>query len=133
MIVLTTTTDLTIPVGGTINFDNVVLNTGCRCWHRSNSSIARIVGKGNFLISFHANIGSDTALTDAIVTVRDTGEPIPGMTLNSVTATGGDVYNVSGTTIIHNCCGDYGRISVANTGTTPINVGAGATLVIAGL
>lgn len=38
--------------------------------------------------------------------------------------------NVSTSTIVKNCCGDYDRITVVNTGTTDINIGANPVLTI---
>lgn len=131
MIVLTTSAVQVVPVGGTISFDSVVTQgEKCQC-HRYMSSNTKLLKRGFHLINFSGNIGSDTPTTEASVTIRDSGDNIRGATAVSTTEAAGDLNNVSVMTIVNNCCGNFGMISVANTGTTPLNVGAGATLVIA--
>lgn len=129
MIVLTTTTDQTVQVGQPIVFDNVVMNTGCAC-HRANSPSAKIIGRGKYMIHFNANVGSNTADTEASVTLRDSGENIVGTNMIHMTEGAGDLNHVGVAMPINNCCWRYGTITAVNTGTTPLNVGAGASLVI---
>lgn len=129
MIALTTSTAQVIPVGGSILFDTVIASTGCQC-HRRSSATVKLVKRGFHIVRFAANIGSNTAETDAIAVIRDSGDNILGSEMITVSQAAGDLNNVSATTVVNNCCGDYGRISVVNAGTTPMNVGAGATLVI---
>lgn len=130
MMILATSADQTIPVGGSIVFDRTIFKMGeCPC-HKSYSPILKLVKRGTYSIEFHGNVGSNTADTDASVSLQDTGTTLPAATAISATQAAGDLNNVSIKTILHNCCGVYGAITVVNTGTTPLNVAAGAEIIV---
>ena len=48
----------------------------------------------------------------------------------STTAAAGNLNNVAKTVGVRNCCGDYDRVTIVNTGTSTVTVGAGASLFI---
>lgn len=58
------------------------------------------------------------------------GETLPETTMISVPAAANDLNNVSTTTILRNCCGDYDRLTVVNTGTVPVIVDANTAFAV---
>ena len=60
----------------------------------------------------------------AQLSIQAGGDTLPESTMISTTAAAGDLNNVAKTIPIKNCCDDYDRITVTNTGTTTVTVGA---------
>ena len=58
------------------------------------------------------------------------GETLQETTMISAAAAVGDLNNVGAETRVRNCCGDYDRVTVVNTGTSDVVVGPNAALVI---
>lgn len=130
MIELSNTTALTLEPGQTITFDKVLLKTGCGECHRANTGSVKLCGKGTYVISFSANIGATTESTAAQLTLMLGGEALSGATMVSTTAAAGDLNAVSKTIPVKNCCCDYDRITVQNTGTSTVTVDAGCSLFV---
>lgn len=130
MIELSTTTALTLSPGQTITFNSIPLKTGCAECTRPNTGSVKLRANGVYVASFSANIGATAATTPAQLSIQLGGITIPESTMISTTAAVGDLNNVATTIPIRNCCCDYDRITVANTGTSTVNVGAGAMLFV---
>lgn len=129
MIELTNTTEQTIQPGAAIIFNTVQFQKGS-CCHRKNSPSAKLNRRGDFLISFSANVGSPTETTAVELIIEAGGEPLPETIMISTSAAAGDINNVAKQTIVHNCCCDYDRITVVNNGTAAVNVDAYPVLII---
>lgn len=129
MIELTNSTNQVLAPGQSATFDTVILHTGCSEYHQNNSgSVSLIRGRSIYEISFGANIGG-TAPGDAQIGITLNGSPLNETKANSVTASAGDLNNVSRSTYVQTCyCGIPNVILLTNTGTTEINLGDYPTL-----
>lgn len=131
MIQLSNTTAQTLIPGQAITFDKVLLHTGCGECHRTNSSSVKMRANcGTYEIAFGGNIGATAATTAVQLSIQVGGETIPSSTMISTTAAVGNLNSVSRVIPIKNSCGDYDRITVVNTGTTNVTVGANSTLFV---
>ena len=127
MIQLTNTGEQTLQPGQSATFDTVVLKTGCSETHRLNSGLVRVKGGGCYEVSFSANI-TGTAAGPVQLSIELDGEPMPETTIINSIGTAGYLENVATSTIFRTCCGCCARLSVANTGTSVVTVGAGPSL-----
>lgn len=130
MIVLSNTTAQTLQPGQAITFNNKILHTGCGECHRANTSSVKMRANGIYVATFSGNIGGATAATPVQLSIQVGGETLPETTMISVPAAANDLNNVSATTILRNCCGDYDRLTVVNTGTVPVIVDANTAFAI---
>lgn len=130
MIVLSNTTEQTLAPGQSITFDDVILHSGCCECHRNNTSSVKLRSNGIYRITFSGNIGGPTAATPVQLSFTLTGVTLPETTMISVPAAVGDRNNVATETRVKNCCGDYDRISVTNTGANSVIVAPGTSFVI---
>lgn len=135
MLVLTNTTEQTLQPGQAISFDRVLHSSGNgECWRSESGRLpttgARMRANGIYAPTFAGNIGG-VAAGPASVAIAVGGQILPETNMIVTTATAGDLSNVSSTTRIMNgsCCGGD-RISVVNSGTTPLTVGANSVLVL---
>lgn len=132
MIELTNTAAQTIPVGGSVTFDRVLLNSGNReCWNRMVPTSVKLRGKGIFDIEFHGNVTSDTAGAAVQLSVAVGGSPLVQTTMNATISAANDIENVSAGTYLRNCCCDLDRLSVINTGTVPVTLNANSSFRVA--
>ena len=127
MIQLTNTGEQTLQPGQSATFDTVVLKTGCSETHRLNSGLVRVKGGGCYEVSFSANI-TGTAAGPVQLSIELDGEPMPETTIVNSIGTAGDLENAATSTIFRTCCGCCARLTVANTGTSVVTVGAGPSL-----
>lgn len=130
MIVLSNTIEQTIQPGQSLIFDEVILKAGCCECHRKNTGSVKLRSNGIYSIGFSGNIGGETAATAVQLAISVGGSPLLETTMISVPAAIADRNNVSTETRYRNCCGDYDRVSVTNTGTVPVIVAANSSLVI---
>lgn len=130
MITLSNTTTQVVQPGQAITFNTVVLHTGNGECHRPGSSSVKMKASGIYELYFSGNIGAITATTAAQIAIAVGGEVLPETTMISTTEAAGDVNNVSAKTGYKNCCCDYDRVTVVNTGTANINVDANPCLFI---
>lgn len=130
MIVLSNLTAQTLAPGQSLIFDDVILHTGCGECHRKNTGAVKLRANGIYEASYGANIGGPTAATPVQLSLTLGGETLPETTAISVPAAVTDLNNVARETRIKNCCGDYDRVQLTNTGANSVNVGAGAVLVL---
>lgn len=121
MILLSNNATQTIAPGESITFDLELLHTGCSECHRQGSPAVKLRKQGIYELHFNGNIGA-TAVGTAALQMEAGGEAIADTSMIATVGTVGALYNVSATTLIKNCCGDYDRITVTNVGTTTITL-----------
>ena len=123
MILLSNMATQTIQPGESITFDLELLHTGCAECHRQGSSAIKLKCQGIYELHFHGNVGG-SAVGTVQLQMEAGGEVLPETTMIVTEDTVGSLENVSVTTLIRNCCGDYDRITVTNTGTIPAVIDA---------
>lgn len=134
MIELSNLTAQTIPAGGSVTFDRVLLDSGCReCFNSMVPTSVKLRGRGIFDVEFHGNISSTTAGDAVQLSLAIGGAPMVQTTMNATPAAVGDLVNVSAGTYLRNCCSDLDRISVVNTGTTTLTLAPNSSFRIAQL
>lgn len=123
MIELSNTTAQTIPVGGSVTFDKVLLKSCCNdvCYNAMVPTSVKLRGKWIYRLEFHGNITS-TAAGDTVQLAMAIGAdaPLVQTAMNATPAAAGTLVNVSAGTSIRNCCCDLDRVRIINTGTTPV-------------
>ena len=116
MIELSNSATQTLQPGQSIAFDLTKLHTGCAECHRQGSSAVKLRCRGIYNLEFHANIGGAVVGTVQLQ-MEAGGEVLPETTMIVTEDTVGSLTNVSAGTLYQNCCGDYDRITITNTGT----------------
>lgn len=131
MIVLTNTTEQTLQVGQSIVFERVK-QLGCAESFRNNSGSVGLnfVGKV-YRVAFSGNVGGTTAAAPVQLAIEIGGAPLAETTMVSTPAAVGDLNNVATATYVQASRGLGNSITVTNTGTNPIVIGANANLNIA--
>ena len=129
MIVLSNSAEQTLLAGQSIMFDLVKLKSGCSECHRAGSSSVKMRQNGIYEVAFSGNIGG-TVAGPVQLSIEVGGETLQETTMISTVSAVGDLNNVSTETRVRNCCGDYDRITVTNTGTSDVVVGANSALVV---
>ncbi len=130
MIELSNTTEQTLQPGQSLVFDEVILKSGgCEC-HRNNSSSVKLRNNGLYAVSFYGNIGGETAATAVQLAIALGGSALPETTMISVPVAVADRNNVAASTRLRNCCGDYDRVSVVNTGTVPVVIAPNSAFIV---
>ena len=130
MIELSNTTAQTLTPGQSLTFDTVLLKTGCAEAHRKNSSLVTLrANNAIYELHFAANISGTAAGTVQLAISLD-GEPLLETTMINSVGTAGDPDNVATATLVKTGCGCCGRISVTNTGTTSVIVGANSSFFV---
>lgn len=122
MIILSNTTAQTLTPGQSITFNTVVLHTGVGECHRPGTNSVKMKASGIYELYFGGNIGTTEADGIAEIAIQVGGETLPETRMVSETAAAGGVNNVSAKTAFKNCCCDYDRVTVTNTGTSTINI-----------
>jgi hypothetical protein len=124
MIELSNSNAQTLSGGQSATFDTILLHTGCAEFFRQNTNFVNLTQKcAIYEISFNCNIGG-TEAGDAQIGISLNNSPLKETVGMVVTATAGDLENVSGSTYIKTCCCENDTILLTNTGTTSINIGA---------
>ena len=129
MILLSTTTAQTIPAGQAITF-TPLWKTGCKEQFSNLTSRVAFTNCGKnsmFQVEFSGNVTGATAATPVQLQIALGGTPLPETIMISTPAAANDLNNVAKTTRVP---GNQGAVTVVNTGTTDITVGAGASLLI---
>ena len=125
MIELSNTNAQVLAAGQSLNFDTILLHTGCAECHRNNSGSINLTQRNAiYEISFNCNIGATTAGETAQIGITIDGSPLQETNVITVTAVADDLQNVSATTFVKTCCCTAANtILLTNTGTTEINIG----------
>ena len=142
MIVLSNAATEVIPAGGTVTFDISVLHTGCDdngCggseYHRKNSGAVRLRGKSRkcssiFYVFFKGNVTSKTAGTDVQLAITIDGTPLNETSMVTTVWAANSIENMAAMTALKVSPRKDVSLSVTNTGTTPVILGANSALYI---
>lgn len=129
MLELSTTAEQTVAVGQAITFDVAVWDKGCaENWRRLTSAVVFndcLPNTSIFDVRFSGNVGGTTAATAVQLSLTQGGTALPETVTISVPAATTDFNNVHNGTWVP---GDAGNLTIVNTGTTPIVIGAGFNL-----
>lgn len=79
-------------------------------------------------IQFEGNITSTAAANTLQLAIAVNNTPLVETAMNATPAAAGTLVNVSTGTFFRPGCGDLDRVSVINTGTTPVTIAPNATL-----
>lgn len=116
MILLSNSTTQTVQPGEAITFDLETFKSGCCECHRQGSSAIKLKKCGVYELMFTGNIGG-AAVGTVQLQMEAGGEVLPETTIIVTEDTVGSLDNVASHTFFRNCCGDYDRITIVNTGT----------------
>lgn len=131
MVQLSNSAEITLQPGATATFDKILINSGgCTCINNISPSI-KMTSKATYVIHFSGNITGATAATPVQLAFDIGGTVVPATTMISTPTAAGDLNNVAKTFYYGNCCGDFDRVSVVNSGTTPVTIGANAVFSVA--
>lgn len=130
MISLTNTATQTLAPGQALTFNQVVSGSGCDVCHMANTPSVKLRMNSVYEIHFSGNITSATAGTPVQLSIQTSGVTIPYSTMISTPSVANALNNVAKTILLKNCCCDYDRITVVNTGTTPVIVDANSMFFI---
>lgn len=135
MIELTNTVAQTIPAGGVVTFDKVLLESCCKdvCYNSMIPTSVKLRTRTTYDIEFHGNITSTVAGDTVQLSIAVGESPLVQTAMNATPAAVGDLVNVSAGTYLRNTCCDLGRISVRNTGTTTLTLAPNSSFRIAHL
>lgn len=128
MIELTNTSAQVIQPGQSVAFNTVVLHTGCGECYRRNTPSVKLRANGIYEIAFSGNVASATAATPVQLALALGGIGLPETVMVSTPATANTFNNIASSTFVQNTCGDYDRVTVINTGTTPVTLSANMKL-----
>ena len=131
MIVLSNSVQQTLTPGQAVTFDLVKMKCGCGECHRAGTSSVKLCKNCVYAVAFGGNVGGTVAGTPVQLTIALGGDPLNETTMISTPAAIGDLNSVYRATYVANCCCDYDRITVVNTGTSDVVVGANAELTVA--
>ena len=116
MILLSNSTTQTVQPGEAITFDLERFKSGCCECHRQGSSAIKLKKCGVYELMFTGNVGG-AAVGTVQLQMEAGGEVLPETTIIVTDDTVGSLDNVAAHTFFRNCCGDYDRITIVNTGT----------------
>lgn len=116
MILLSNSATQTIQPGEAMTFDLEKIKTGCSECHRQGSSAIKLRKCGIYELMFTGNVGG-AAVGTVQLQMEAGGEVLPETTIIVTEDTVGSLDNVTAHTFFKNCCGDYDRITLVNTGT----------------
>lgn len=129
-IVATNTAVQTLQPGQSMTFNDVIIKCGTGECHQGNGTSIKLCGQGIYDLFFHANIGG-VAAGAVQLSMQLGGATLPETTMISTTAAAGNLNSVSSATFVNTCCCDFNRVTVTNTGTTALTIGANPALKIA--
>lgn len=128
MVQLSNSAPVTVAPGAAVPFNVVTKNTNnCTCFNPLTGSV-KMVSRGTYQVSFSGNISGATAGTPVQIAIAIGGTALQTGTMISTPAAANDFNNVAKNIYVPNNCCDADRVTVVNTGTTDVTIGAGATL-----
>lgn len=129
MIVLSNSAAQTLAAGQSAVFNITVLKTGYQETHRRNSGLVTVKGGAIYELHFAANI-SGTAAGPVQLALALDGEPLPETTMITSIGTAGDLDNAATATLVRTNCCCCATVSVVNSGTEPVIIGANPSLFV---
>lgn len=135
MIVLSNTTAQLIQPGQAITFDKLIFKSGCgECYRKQlPKSVALTADRGGvYSLGFSGNVTSATAGSALQLAIAIGGEALVETAMNSTPSAANALNNISTETRFQvGCkCSDANRVSVINTGATPVTLAPNSSLVI---
>lgn len=121
MIGLSNTTAQTLQPGQAITFDIVTLHSGTGECHRRGTSSVKMKQHGIYEVTFTGQI-TGTATQTPQLNIALGGDILAETIMRYTVPTTGYVGNVATITRVKNCCCDYDRLTVVNSGTVPVTV-----------
>lgn len=118
----------TIQPGQVVTFDRVSHHSGCAECYRQGTNSVKLRANGVYKVEFSGNISSATAETPVQLAIALGGIPLSETVMESTPAVANAYNSVSTGTYIRNCCGDFDRVTVMNTGTNPVLLSANMNL-----
>lgn len=131
MIELSNTAAQTVQPGQVVTFNQVKLHTGCGECYRDGTNSVKLRSNGTYEVQFSGNISGTAAGVPVQLAIALGGAALPETVMVSTPAVANDYNNVATGTYVKNCCCDFDRITVMNTGTVPVNLSANMNLRIA--
>ncbi len=130
MVKITNTAVQTVQPGQAVTFNQLVTKTGCgECYSAQTNSIKLRGGCNSvYTVGFGANVSSPTAGAAVQLSIALGGFPIAETTAQSTPETANVPNNIFRAIPIQMCCGDFDRITLINSGTTPITIGPNVVL-----
>lgn len=130
MIVLTNSAAQTVAPGAAVTFNTVRHHTGKAECSFPNSNAVKLRTCGVYEVHFSGNISGTAAGTPVQLAIAQGGVALPETVMVSTPAAANDYNNVATTTPVVQCCNDFNRITVVNTGTVPVNLSANMLLYV---
>lgn len=131
MILLSNLTTQTLQPGQALTFNRVIKKCGrCECFNAQLPTSVKLSCNGDYDISFSGNITGATAGTTVQIAVAVAGQPLVETAMNSTPSAANALNSVSTLTNYRVCCGDLNRISIINTGTTPVTIAQNSAFLI---
>lgn len=100
------------------------------CQNGDNTGSVKMRANGIYEASFAGNISGAVAGTPVQLAFQLGGATMPETTMVATPGAANASNNVATSTLIKNCCGDYDRITVTNTGTTDVTVAANSAFIV---
>ena len=125
MLLLTNSAEQTVQPGEAVIYDTIVMQTGTAECTLRGTGLVKMKAMGIYDIAFGANVTGETAGTPVQLAFQLGGVAIfPGSTMIYTPAAANAFGNVSKTIHVkHDCC-DLSHVTIVNTGTVPIIIGA---------
>lgn len=130
MIQLRTTAVQTIQPGGSVTFNAVGYQSrrGCECFNSQVPNSVKLCANGVYLIAFHSTATASAANDQLQLSLAVGGTALPNTNMDVQPQAVGSLWTMATTTLYENSCCDVDRISVVNTGATPVTIAPDATL-----
>lgn len=130
MVKVINTAAQTIQPGQAVTFNKLISKTGCGECYNDNTNTIRLRGGCNsvYTVGFGANVGAVTAGDTVELSLSLGGYTIAESTAKFTAPTANVPYNLFRAIPIQLCCGDFDRLALVNTGTTPINIDVNVVL-----
>lgn len=136
MLELSTNAVQTLAPGQALAFDRTIIGSNCGCCHRNGSSTVKMLNGGTHKVTFHANIAVPTGVTPPTTGIQLqialSGSPLPEGRMTVTPGAAGQFFNVSSAIAekMCKCSKSFDTVTIVNTGTTSVDVAAGANLII---
>lgn len=130
MITLTNPSAQTVQPGQNVTFTTVDAHTGCSECYRPGTNSVKLRSGGAYEVTYAANVSNGTANQAIQLGVALSGTVMPISIAIEAPATAGTLTNMTRTVPVTNCCCDFDRITLVNSGPNPINLGPNPMLYI---
>lgn len=125
MIELINTAVQTVPVGQSVVYNTIAVNSACgKERHRPGSAFVTLLPPGRYLVTFSGNIAVPTgqAVGEISLAITQNGEVLGGSTMRVTPAAVAQYFNVSTQHYVDTYCQCCVNVGVENTSTIPILV-----------